>query len=80
MKKHKDTKAIESTAMRISKVQRDMELSEYNRAGILKSQQKPSEAFIEYVKRRKIAGVLIPYKVLTWMDKHCTLKAVKHGK
>ena len=83
MKKHKDTKEIESTMMRISRAQRAMELSKRDRKNLLKSvsQQKPSEAFMEWY-NKKITGkwfVLSVIQACVWMDKHCELK-VKHGK
>ena len=68
------------------KVQREMELSEYNRKGILKSvsRQKPSVAFKEYCKKRncKSRSVQTNKDCYTcryrgecrdkWYDKHCT--------
>jgi len=80
MKKHKDTKEIESTMIRVSKVQRDMELSEYNRKGILKTLrkvQKPSMAFQKYCndKIKCLKCTDNAYKqtkcMKKWVDAHC---------
>ena len=83
MKKHKDTKEIESTMIRVSKVQREMELSEYNRKGILKTLrkvQKPSEVWGKFCEKRKndfrsfkCNQGLCNRCQSKWMDKHCTL-------